>query len=172
MDDEAEEQQQQQQTTTEPPPAKVPSTSSRERAVAICEACNFAFCVRCHKSWHGDFVACRAMVPEGSSEISEEELASLRFIRQNTSECPACQSPVVKAYGCNHMTCSCGTHFCYLCGTWLDPQNPYKHFNKVDEPCYGRLWDMDDGDEGNGAVQFGGARGYEAEFDDDVGGGQ
>jgi E3 ubiquitin-protein ligase RNF14 len=61
------------------------------------------------------------------------------------------------------MTCfQCRTHFCYLCSMWLDPMNPYKHFNVEGKPCYHRLWDLEEGDEGNGEVQFAGAREYEA----------
>lgn len=28
-----------------------------------------------------------------------------------------------------------GTHFCYLCGSWLDASSPYKHFNDPKSPC-------------------------------------
>ncbi|RYP51372.1 hypothetical protein DL768_003300 [Monosporascus sp. mg162] len=42
------------------------------------------------------------------------------------------------------------THFCYLCSAWLDPANPYQHFNvqpngKVNE-CFMRLWELEGGD--------------------------
>lgn len=45
---------------------------------------------------------------------------------------------------------------------WLDPQNPYKHFNDKKVGCYQRLWELEEGDEGNGAGRFEGARGLEA----------
>lgn len=67
--------------------------------------------------------------------------------------------------GCNHMKCfQCNTHFCYLCGSWLDGQNPYQHFNKSGTPCYQRLWELEEGDEGQGPADgrgFGGGRGWE-----------
>jgi hypothetical protein len=62
------------------------------------------------------------------------------------------------------MNCyQCGAHFCYLCSSWLDPQNPYQHFNAPGKPCYQRLWELEEGDNGDGDVQFVGVRGWEAE---------
>ncbi|KAL1974285.1 hypothetical protein VTN31DRAFT_5845 [Thermomyces dupontii] len=49
--------------------------------------------------------------------------------------------------GCNHMICfQCSTHFCYLCSSWLEEDNPYRHFNTTDSSCYNRLWDLEGGD--------------------------
>jgi E3 ubiquitin-protein ligase RNF14 len=61
------------------------------------------------------------------------------------------------------MSCfQCKTHFCYLCSAWLDSNNPYEHFNKEGQPCYQRLWELEEGDDGNGQVHFDGVRGAEA----------
>jgi hypothetical protein len=30
-------------------------------------------------------------------------------------QCPSCRRMIELAEGCNHMTCVCGTEFCYLC---------------------------------------------------------
>lgn len=49
-----------------------------------------------------------------------------------------------------------------LLSAWLDPQNPYKHFNDKKIGCYQRLWELEEGDDGNGNVRFEGARGWEA----------
>lgn len=59
------------------------------------------------------------------------------------------------------MTCAqCKTHFCYLCGAWLDPGRPYQHFNDPkNKQCFQRLMDGAEGDMANGHVQFGGRRG-------------
>ncbi|KAK1050664.1 hypothetical protein LTR33_014664, partial [Friedmanniomyces endolithicus] len=70
-----------------------------------------------------------------------------------------------KTMGCNHMKCfQCNTHFCYLCGAWLDGDNPYIHFNKQGSPCFQRLWELEEGDEGQVPGDqrgFAGARGWE-----------
>ena len=132
-------------------------TSGMDR-LAVCEDCTLAFCTICLASWHGDFVRCE---PRDSTQLTEEDQASLNFIMKNTSPCPTCAVPCQKSYGCNHMTCfQCKTHFCYLCGAWLTPENPYGHFNNPkNKSCFNRLMEMAEGDMANGEVQFGGARG-------------
>ncbi len=58
----------------------------------------------------------------------------------------------------------CNTHFCYLCGAWLDASNPYQHFNKPGTGCYQRLWELEEGDEGQRPGDgrgFGGGRAWE-----------
>ncbi|KAJ3038737.1 translation termination inhibitor protein itt1 [Rhizophlyctis rosea] len=74
-------------------------------------------------------------------EEFERERETLEWKRNNTTGCPTCEISVLKSDGCNHMTCSCGTHFCYLCGAYLDKRRPYMHFNQLGSPCYGRLFE-------------------------------
>ncbi|KAJ4311939.1 hypothetical protein N0V94_007701 [Neodidymelliopsis sp. IMI 364377] len=128
--------------------------------LAVCEDCTLAFCVVCLSSWHGDFVRCE---PRDANQLTEEDQASLNFIMKNTSPCAYCSVPCQKSFGCNHMTCAqCKTHFCYLCGAWLDPGRPYQHFNDPkNKGCFQRLMDGAEGDMANGDVQFGGRRGAE-----------
>ena len=134
-------------------------TSGMDR-LAVCEDCTLAFCKVCLASWHGDFVRCE---PRDSTQLTEEDQASLNFIMKNTSPCPTCAVPCQKSFGCNHMTCfQCKSHFCYLCGAWLAPENPYAHFNNPkNKGCYNKLMEMAEGDMANDGVQFGGARGAE-----------
>lgn len=134
-----------------------------DNRLSICEKCSFAFCRTCFASWHGSFVRCR---PRDPSELTAEEKASYDYIRQHTSPCPTCSSPTQKTMGCNHMHCfQCRTHFCYLCGAWLDGSNPYEHFNTPGRECYQRLWELEGGDEGQAPADgrgFAGARAWEA----------
>jgi len=128
--------------------------------LAVCEnpKCRLAFCRVCYKSWHGPYERCH---PRDPKELSAEEKASYDYIAANTSPCPYCNAATSKTMGCNHMRCyQCVTHFCYLCGSWLDADNPYQHFNKPGSPCYQRLWDMEGGDNGEGN-EFLGARHWE-----------
>lgn len=155
-------------------PAEAPKKSAEEEKfwgapntdrLVVCEDCNLAFCKVCLKPWHGDFVRC---ITRDKKELTEEDQASLNYILKNTSPCPTCSVPCQKSHGCNHMTCfQCKTHFCYLCGSWLDAGNPYKHFNdRRFKQCYQRLMDGVMGDNADGQIQFGGRRGAEqqAEF--------
>ena len=143
------------------PGNKKPPPSPTDR-LEVCEKCSLAFCRVCYMVWHGPFARC---YPRDPNELSAEEKASYEYIRLNTSPCPYCNAPVQKTMGCNHMSCfQCRTHFCYLCSSWLDGQNPYQHFNKPGSPCYQRLWELEGGDEGQGPDDgrgFGGGRGWE-----------
>ncbi|KAI0194609.1 RWD-domain-containing protein [Astrocystis sublimbata] len=117
--------------------------------LAICEDCDFAFCSRCCQSWHGEFSYC--LPKERKDAITEEEQASLEYLKMHSTPCPTCGAPCQKSHGCNHMRCfRCQTHFCYLCSAWLDPSNPYKHFNTQPggavTSCYMRLWELEGGD--------------------------
>lgn len=127
---------------------KVKFSASKE-LLAICEDCGFAFCSRCGQSWHGEFKYCIPL--ERKEAITEEEKASIEYLRMHTTPCPTCAAPCQKTQGCNHMSCfRCQTHFCYLCSAWLHPDNPYQHYNT--EPggeangCYMRLWELEGGD--------------------------
>lgn len=96
---------------------------SAQALLAICEDCGFAFCTRCRQSWHGEFQYCTPQ--KRKDEITEEEEASLKYLKTYTTPCPTCDAPCQKTQGCNHMCCfRCQTHFCYLCSAWLDPSNP------------------------------------------------
>lgn len=115
----------------------------------ICEDCSYAFCRLCNRSWHGDFFYCQARVnvPSERTLLEREEEASLVFIKNNTTKCPKCETPVQKSKACNHMTCvRCRSHFCYLCSTFLDPMHPYNHFNARGNWCFQRLWEGQNGE--------------------------
>jgi hypothetical protein len=51
--------------------------------------------------------------------------------------CPSCDVLIEHDGGCNHMTCACGTHFCFVClETWCDGDDIYSHFGDSC-PMYG-----------------------------------
>jgi len=58
-----------------------------------------------------------------------EELMTLRALKKDSQSCPKCKVRINRSQGCNHMQCTtCGTHFCYRCGAWMNPADPYSHF--------------------------------------------
>ncbi|KJZ80562.1 hypothetical protein HIM_00412 [Hirsutella minnesotensis 3608] len=129
--------------------------------LCVCEDCGFAFCSRCLQTWHGEFVRCAPR--RNKDELTEEEQASLEYMQLHTSPCPTCNAPAQKTHGCNHMVCSrCDTHFCYLCSSWLDPANPYKHYNQQSDgkvtSCYMRLWELEGGDGDDVGLGYAGGR--------------
>ena len=145
------------------PPEKLPPPAER---LAICEDCTFAFCKVCKASWHGEYFTC---FPRSRFELTAEEKASEDYMKLHTQPCPTCDARAQKTQGCNHMICfKCDTHFCYLCGAYLDKANPYAHFNNMKISCYMRLWELEGGDDGEFGQGFGGgARGLPMDFDDD-----
>ena len=138
--------------------------------LALCEDCEYAFCIVCQKGWHGTGGGSLSICnPRRKQELKEEEKASETYLKSFTTPCPTCSAPCQKTMGCNHMICfKCRTHFCYLCSSYLMPENPYKHFNTVDSPCYMRLWELEGGDGaemGDGAARV--RPGWEEESDEE-----
>ena len=134
--------------------------------LAVCEDCNFAFCIVCRKGWHGEMNKCN---PRRQKELDAEELATKQYLDRYSTPCPTCDAPSQKTMGCNHMICfKCKTHFCYLCSAYLMADNPYKHYNDYKSNCYMRLWELEGGD-GEGAGHnfqgIGGVGGWEDEFE-------
>ena len=138
--------------------------------LAICEDCTFAFCLVCKASWHGEYFTC---FPRSQFEITAEERASEEYMQLHTQPCPTCNARAQKTHGCNHMICfKCDTHFCYLCGSYLEKGNPYEHFNNKTRGCYMRLWELEGGDDGEFGHAFGGGQdgipiGFDSDDDDD-----
>ncbi|KAG7008090.1 hypothetical protein G7Y79_00007g022150 [Physcia stellaris] len=143
-----------------PPPRKILDLEDRSTIpdiadrLAVCIDCSFAFCMICKASWHGEYYSC---VPRLSKELNAEEKASEEYMKLHSTPCPTCLARCQKSMGCNHMRCSkCEAHFCYLCSAWLDPANPYLHFNTAKTPCYSRLWELEAGDGADVGINFGG----------------
>ena len=136
--------------------------------LAVCEDCSFAFCSRCYQGWHGEFTLC---IPKKSTgELTDEDKASLEYLKLHTTPCPTCAAPAQKTHGCNHMICfKCNSHFCYLCSAWLEPANPYKHYNVQTTGCFMRLWELEGGDGDDVGIGYaGGARDAAAPEPEDV----
>ena len=76
-----------------------------------CAKCSLELCTGhgCkHGIYHGNTECERSM-----DEISELAIAA------DSKRCPGCRSPISKSSGCNHMTCRCGVHFCWVCSQEL-----------------------------------------------------
>lgn len=54
-----------------------------------------------------------------------------------TRECPGCGVATEKSSGCNHITCTCGTHWCYQCGAASTFGDIYQHMSEVHGGFYG-----------------------------------
>lgn len=86
----------------------------------------------------------RAVIRRVAHEYAMDRLfdAMLRDPSQGIQRCPTCDVAVQRLDGCNKMTCStCGTHFCNLCGVFLEHDRPYEHFRDRGSACYGLLFE-------------------------------
>ena len=90
----------------------------------ICAKCRIAeFCLKCTRASHG-------------GECDRLDEASEQLIRENTRACPRCNTNVEKNGGCNHMSCRCGAHFCWLCNQHYERNQINDHYLGMDP--YGR----------------------------------
>ncbi|OQR85855.1 ariadne-like ring finger protein, partial [Achlya hypogyna] len=54
-----------------------------------------------------------------------------------TQECPGCHVMTEKVSGCNHITCTCGQHWCYVCAEGFETADDvYDHLYEVHRGVY------------------------------------
>ncbi|KAG8829344.1 hypothetical protein FRC17_006734 [Serendipita sp. 399] len=89
--------------------------------------------------------AIEARLREETARRQEEEAARARARLQALNDqirivkkqevvkitpCPKCKTYVEKIYGCNHITCRCGAHFCFIDGLEFSAETIYEHLRK------------------------------------------
>lgn len=89
----------------------------------LCD-CQHLFCFECGQEAHapatcGMLVAWKAKAKDGSETTN--------WLLSHTKSCPKCGKPVEKNGGCNHITCPCGAHFCWMCLGLFDSVKVYQH---------------------------------------------
>ncbi|CAE6419270.1 unnamed protein product [Rhizoctonia solani] len=118
-------------------PVPRPRTAAEDESgwsrLRTCDACGFAFCVACKRTWHGpvsrcaitrtrEFVEAYVSLPEGDprrralegqygrkvlermAQEYREEKENEVWLKERTTACPRCETRVEKSEGCNHMT--------------------------------------------------------------------
>lgn len=108
----------------------------------------YAWCVRCRQIKPCGHRACGgAQAPRfenfeceecETTRAAFEEEQKTRDINSNQEikSCPNCTIPTIRYAGCNHITCTCGTHWCYECGGAFEYDHIYTHMNRV----HGRIY--------------------------------
>jgi hypothetical protein len=61
------------------------------------------------------------------------------LLKKISKPCPVCKTPTDKISGCNHMTCVCTTHWCWLCCQQIDPATHY--LGNASTSCAGRQFE-------------------------------
>ncbi|KAF8067842.1 hypothetical protein FPV67DRAFT_1626064 [Lyophyllum atratum] len=102
---------------------------------AICPSCRKVMCVPCRTHWHTD-LTCEEYQALPLDERSPEDRLVLDLAKaEQWRRCPNCAVIVELVSGCNHMTCICGFHFCFKCGSPTTREGKCKS----NPPC--ELWD-------------------------------
>ena len=103
-----------------------------------CPLCKKSYCLKCKTEWHKN-QTCQEY-QEFHNMTYDEKINQKKFddyVKGNKcKQCPTCKRWVEKNKGCDHISCLCGTHFCYRCGEVRDSKNPYNH-RCPDKPRYG-----------------------------------
>ena len=105
----------------------------------VCPACHTVFCGLCRNPWvfgtaDHSYRACRSYrrLPAIRNEPNLEDRFALAGFGRT---CPGCTRRTERISGCNHMTCPCGTEWCYACGKRWNPS----HYSCADgggaSPC-------------------------------------
>ena len=79
-----------------------------------CPMCKKSYCLQCKTEWH-EGMTCeeyQRTKNKDENDVKFEEYAKGSKLKQ----CPKCKRWVEKVSGCDHITCPCGTPFCYRCG--------------------------------------------------------
>jgi len=93
----------------------VVSMPNKNDSVVVCHnpSCGKKSCRYCKQKSH---------LPLRCDEIEKDWEVEMRTKMEEaindevSRKCPKCKKLFEKTEGCNHMTCVCGTNFCYLCG--------------------------------------------------------
>lgn len=83
---------------------RIASEAQADQKLFACPACHIAICTRC-----------RAVAHEGQCDFSARDHEAAMLITFGYKRCPRCNHGVKKMYGCSHMQCVCGAHWCYHC---------------------------------------------------------
>lgn len=97
----------------------------------MCPKCEVEICIKCRQVAHTDTLC--ASLDLG---IDAETAALLKA--WGYKRCPKCSQGLKRMYGCNHMECRCGAHFCWACLRDRDD-------------CEGGCYEGEDEDEDNGS---------------------
>ncbi|KAJ8114367.1 hypothetical protein OPT61_g3742 [Boeremia exigua] len=114
-------------------PALHDTDRSSKITYAVCqdEACGKLTCT-----------TCKTLIDAVESHTCDADDDYKKFKQTATEkgfqECPNCASTVELAEACNHITCECGTQFCYVCGDQWEGMHGCPHYGRAiyDEDGY------------------------------------
>jgi len=86
--------------------------------VFSCPQCNTSLCSLC-KSFVHPLMTCEEYMLQAEGDNWELASVLTLAVAAKWKRCGRCKNLIQLSTGCNHMTCTCGHQFCYVCGlTW------------------------------------------------------
>ena len=92
--------------------------------IAVTCECKHSFCFNCGMEPHQP--ATCAMLINWKKKVADDS-ETFNWLSANTKLCPKCNNPVEKNGGCNHISCKCGAHFCWMCNNLFSTATVYNH---------------------------------------------
>ncbi|KZP04504.1 hypothetical protein FIBSPDRAFT_1054631 [Athelia psychrophila] len=112
-------------------------TASDTASIMHCPSCLSSVCSACHEGGH-EGMTCGERKQNNDPEEQErlnDELAT----QPGFKKCPQCTVWIEKTEGCNHMSCKCGAHICWVCMGIFNAQSVYEHMNTAHGGIYEEL---------------------------------
>lgn len=82
-----------------------------------CNTCGKIWCHLCKTEYLTEENAHDYLTCDDVKRVKGGEDPSAVLVKSTSKVCPGCHADVHRTKGCNHMTCRCGTEFCYKCGS-------------------------------------------------------
>jgi hypothetical protein len=93
--------------------------------IIVCPTCAVTICTQCRQLVHPG-------IPCPKTDI--DPLLAAQLEKWKIKRCPKCRTGVRRMFGCSHIECRCGAHFCFAC---LNP------INECDGQCEDDDYDED-----------------------------
>lgn len=107
-----------------------PRSNNQTVDVHQCQTCQSIYCVKCSALFDVNEIHDHTLLTCVDYAKLQSHLQVTKYVK-----CPKCNIKIGKNEGCNHMTCSCKTQFCFVCGIQLNSDTTETHFtNDGDSP--------------------------------------
>lgn len=99
------------------------SIKSEVRGAVKCDRGEW-WCFTCKEPSHQP--ATCEMVKAWKKKCTDDS-ETYNWLSFNTKDCPSCKKVTEKNGGCNHISCVCGAHWCWMCNGVFDSRSVYQH---------------------------------------------
>ena len=108
------------------PDCKMVYKITEEGTKFLCSLCGVTICTKCHVQYHDDLTC--AIYQSVITTCDHDMLPWLMKDPEKRKRCPKCAVLIEKTDGCNHVTCACGAHICWVCYEYFESsQNCCRH---------------------------------------------